>query len=94
MLLCSCSNLRSRPSEDKYTVRAYSFENGSSTVTFTLEPTDNDENGNLQLSFTAIKNSTFRIQIAEVNSARYQLTDVLDGDPELDSYERLNTQLI
>ncbi|RZC42685.1 Glyco hydro 31 and/or Gal mutarotas 2 domain containing protein [Asbolus verrucosus] len=86
-----CANFRSLQPSDNYVIDAetISVENGSSTLTATLK--SNNQNSDLTLVLSGLQHSTFRLKITEVNSTRYELKDVLSGEPELLNFANVKT---
>jgi hypothetical protein len=78
-----CSNLRSREPSDNYAVDPSSISGSSDSDTLTATLKSNNGDSDLTLTLTGLQQNTFRLKITEVDSTRYELQDVLDGDPEI-----------
>jgi hypothetical protein len=78
-----CSNLRGREPSDNYAVDPSSISGSSDSDTLTATLKSNNGDSDLTLTLTGLQQNTFRLKITEVDSTRYELQDVLDGDPEI-----------
>ncbi|RZC33109.1 Glyco hydro 31 and/or Gal mutarotas 2 domain containing protein, partial [Asbolus verrucosus] len=85
-----CTNFRSQQPADNYVVdpESISVEDGSNILTAILK--SKVGGSDLSLFISGIKQSTFRLKIAEVDSTRYELKDVLDGELELANFENVH----
>lgn len=79
------SNLRHRQPSDDYSVDPESIKfDTNDTVTANLK--SKTGNPDLVLTLSGLENSTFRLKIKEIESKRYELADVLDGEPQTKKY--------
>jgi alpha 1,3-glucosidase len=84
-----CTNLRGREPSDNYAVDPSSISGGSDSDTLTATLKSNNGDSDLTLTLTGLQQNTFRLKITEVDSSRYELQDVLDGDPETQNFDNV-----
>ncbi|KYB24988.1 neutral alpha-glucosidase C [Tribolium castaneum] len=75
-----CTNLRTRQPSNDYSVDPDTITTNANTLSATLRP--NSGGTDLVLTLTGLQEDTFRVKIKEVDSGRYELVDVLDGEPK------------
>ncbi|XP_044262807.1 uncharacterized protein LOC123010172 [Tribolium madens] len=75
-----CANLRTREPSNDYLVDPDSITTDGNTLTATLK--SNNDGTDLVLTLSGLEEDTFRLKIKEVDSGRYELVDVLDGEPK------------
>jgi alpha 1,3-glucosidase len=84
-----CTNLRGREPSDNYAVDPSSISGSSDSDTLTATLKSNNGDSDLTLTLTGLQQNTFRLKITEVDSSRYELQDVLDGDPETQNFDNV-----
>ncbi|KAJ3640646.1 hypothetical protein Zmor_027194 [Zophobas morio] len=77
-----CNNLRSRTPSDDYLVDSGSVSASIDSNTLTATLKSNNGGSDLTLTLSGLQKNTFRVKITEVDFMRYELQDVLDGEPE------------
>ncbi|KAJ3640644.1 hypothetical protein Zmor_027193 [Zophobas morio] len=76
-----CTNLRTRTPSDDYSVDSGSVSASTDSNTLTATLKSNNGGSDLTLTLSGLQQNTFRVKITEVDSTRYELQDVLDGEP-------------
>ena len=74
--------MRTRTPSDDYSVDSGSVSASTDSNTLTATLKSNNGGSDLTLTLSGLQQNTFRVKITEVDSTRYELQDVLDGEPE------------